>query len=39
MGGSAMTRLLTNLKFWLLATIITWIAVVTVLIAEMPPTP
>lgn len=34
-----MTRLLTNLKFWLLATIITWIAVVTVLIAEMPPTP
>lgn len=31
-----MTRLLTNLKFWLLATIITWIAVVTVLIAEMP---
>jgi hypothetical protein len=31
-----MTRLLTNLKFWLLATVLTWIAVVTVLIAATP---
>ena len=31
-----MTRLLTNLKFWLLATVITWITVVTILIAESP---
>ncbi|PPK70109.1 hypothetical protein CLV40_10219 [Actinokineospora auranticolor] len=31
-----MTRLLTNVKFWLLAIIVTWIAVVTVLIAEAP---
>lgn len=31
-----MTRYLTNAKFWLLAVIITWITVVTVLIAESP---
>ncbi len=31
-----MTRLLTNLKFWLTAVIITWITVVTVLVSGMP---
>ncbi|MCP2300419.1 hypothetical protein LV79_000095 [Actinokineospora globicatena] len=31
-----MTRLLTNVKFWLLAVIVTWITVVTVIIAETP---
>ncbi len=33
-----MTRLLTNIKFWLLAVIVTWITIVTVLIAETPTT-
>ncbi|SDC99454.1 hypothetical protein SAMN05216174_106139 [Actinokineospora iranica] len=33
-----MTRLLTNVKFWLLAVIVTWITVVTVIIAETPAT-
>ncbi len=31
-----MTRLLGNLKFWLLAIVITWITVVTILIAQSP---
>jgi hypothetical protein len=31
-----MPRLLTNLKFWLLASVLTWITVVTVLIAGTP---
>ena len=31
-----MTRLLTNLKFWLMTVIITWIAVLTVIVATMP---
>ncbi|MBM7772088.1 hypothetical protein JOD54_002292 [Actinokineospora baliensis] len=31
-----MARLLTNVKFWLLAVIVTWITVVTVIIAETP---
>lgn len=31
-----MTRFLTNLKFWLLACVVTWIAGVTILISQMP---
>ncbi|PWW65346.1 hypothetical protein DFQ13_10296 [Actinokineospora spheciospongiae] len=31
-----MTRYLSSAKFWLLAVIITWITVVTVLISESP---
>lgn len=31
-----MARLLSNLKFWLLASVVTWITVVTVLISQAP---
>ncbi len=33
-----MVRLLTNVKFWLLAVVVTWISVVTVILAESPNT-
>jgi hypothetical protein len=31
-----MARLLSNIKFWLLASVFTWITVVTVLISQTP---
>lgn len=36
LGGLPVVRLLSNIKFWLLASVFTWITVVTVLISQTP---
>jgi len=32
-----MIRMLTNLKFWLLTTVLCWLALLTTLVFQMPP--
>jgi len=38
-GGSIVTRLITNPRFWVLTFVLTWLALITVLIALGPAAP